>query len=139
MEPKLLPPPPFTDKSYSSPFLLENLHTPLPSSTKVNSPDFSRPPQIKNKHSLSTLSGRQHRHTKGYYESLEGSFSYEFAYEFAYPIPPIGHPIGYVVDMKYEIIYFNRKLDMLLDMEMTLPGFRRIYIPSPPCTYTCTM
>ncbi len=49
------------------------------------------------------------------YESLEGSFSYEFAYEFGYPLPPIG----------YEIIYFNRKLDVLLDMEMTPPGFRK--------------
>ncbi len=85
------------------------------------------------------------------YESREGSFSYEFAYEFAYAIPPIGPPIGYEVDMKcklgiiynwiyifnfifpscpigdligYEIIYFNRKLHMLLDMEMNLPGFR---------------
>ncbi len=65
------------------------------------------------------------RNTTCLYESLEGSFSYEFAYEFAYPIPPIGHPIGYEVDLiGYEIIYFNRKLDLLLDMEMTSPGFR---------------
>ena len=60
------------------------------------------------------------------YESLEGSFSYEFAYEFAYPIPPIGYLIGNEVDIGYEIIYFNWKLDMLLDMEMTPPGFRSI-------------
>ncbi len=77
------------------------------------------------------------------YESLEGSFSYGFGYEFAYPIPPIGYLIGYEVDMNckcifdfifpscpigdligYEIICFTRKLDMLLDMEMTPPGFR---------------
>ncbi len=32
---------------------------------------------------------------------------------------PIGDLIG------YEMIYFNRKLHMLLDMEMNLPGFRR--------------
>ncbi len=63
---------------------------------------------------------------RGNYESLEGSYSYEFAYEFAYPIPPIGYLIGYEGDLiGYEIIYFNRKLDVLLDMEMTLPGFRR--------------
>ncbi len=62
------------------------------------------------------------------YESLEGSFSYEFAYEFAYAIPPIGPPIGYEVDIGYEIIYFNRKLHMLLGMEMNLPGFRKIVI-----------
>ena len=72
-----------------------------------------------------------------WYESLEGSFSYEFAYEFAHAIPPIGPPIGYEVDfifpscpigdlIGYEIIYFNRKLHMLLDMEMNLPGFRRM-------------
>ncbi len=31
------------------------------------------------------------------------------------------HPIS------YEMIYFNKKLDMLLDMDMTLPGFRTIH------------
>ncbi len=61
-----------------------------------------------------------------FYESLEGSFSYEFAYEFAYAIPPTGPPIGYLIG--YEIIDFNRKLHMLLDMEMNLPGFRTVLI-----------
>ncbi len=35
-----------------------------------------------------------------------------------FPSCPIGDLIG------YEVIYFNRKLHMLLDMEMNLPGFR---------------
>ncbi len=69
--------------------------------------------------------------TSWHYESLEGSFPHEFAYEFAYAIPPIGYEVDFIFPscpigdlIGYEIIYFNRKFHMLLDMEMNLPGFR---------------
>ena len=42
----------------------------------------------------------------------------QLAMKWTFPSCPIGDLIG------YEIIYFNRKLHMLLDMEMNLPGFR---------------